>query len=892
MAILVSAATGNLTAAATWKVVHAGTFQTLRATQETGVTALNNTTQASTNFTVAANITVDGILLKHTNTLAGANQSVTVSLYNATTATTVATATTVQAGYNTLPESISTGTTTTGVVLTPGNWFQFLFSGGFAVTTGNNYQIRITSAGTANQNSFYRRSATAADWTFGLRTTTTAAPANGDILLIAGAAGATSRTDYTVTNDNTNAALLLGNGTAGTAGIEVSYGSKLVNGTTASTNYSLRVSGDFQLNAGSTFECGTGASPFPQSSTATFEIYQPANGRFSLITRSSVNGQTSVTCYENQTNKRLQYSLLTSGIAAAATSCSVANANATNWKSGDEIVVGTTARNYQQVEYRTMSANEAGGTVSVSAAFTNAHDRYHDAKSQIAVPVANLTKNIKIKGTSTTLRAGNWQTGNFTTINLYGVEISNFGRIPITQEYRDDKNGSPQEPSCYLVDVVLKDYTDGIRTVNYNPKDFVINNLTAARSLATSSWCVLIDNINSTNLLTNWYFTFDKILSFGGTGAISGGVFFSPVDYVGNGNTNWIVSSSSTPYYNIYINGIDANVANTDPFTWLGTTNDLYAPWGDQSLGTSGWYWVTDYQATISGCTGNGASIQYLTPKIDNVWSIKNTQYGFYYEVINAQNFDNHNSQENTLALYYLLNPSSINKVIVSGWSAISTTNATTNIYRFMSGSYGSFVISDFYGGVAGTGSASNFIVPVTLTGAYRSNFNVSYDFSAVTSSTITMTKIQLSGNNGNNFATNQSKIPIKDNSGNVWTFIKDGVMYPDSVNYYLTAPSTVIDSNGYNATQSPPKTVVCPSGKKLKVSVWVYSTTSAGSGTTTLNCNVASSASSTTTLGSWVQLSTTMTSAAAVDTFVSYTISNSGSVIITKISDWYVEVI
>lgn len=900
MAILVSAATGNLTAAATWKVVHAATFTTLRATQETAAQQVATGTSASPNFTIAAGITVDAILLKHNNTNLADSQTITVQLYNATTATVVA--------------SVTRGPGSFPLVTQTPNWFQFEFPS-VIMATATNYQIRIVATGTANQNQFFRKSATASDWTFGLRTTTTAAPASGDILLIAGKYAATgNRTDFTVTNDNTSTALLLGNGVANTSGIEVSYGSKLVNALTASTNYSLRVSGDFAFNGGSIFECGTSTgTQLPQTSTATFEIYQPVAQQFSWFIRSTVNAFVSIQAVEAQTGKRLQASNLTAAILATNTTLTIADSGTTNWKSGDEIVVGSTERNYQQVEYRTMSANESAGTVTVSAGFTYAHSRYHDSWSKVNVPVANLTKNIIFKGTSTTLRAGNMTFGGFTDVYLSGVLFQNWGQLGIDQAQGTDSSGvTGVVPHQTMKDVVIKDYSTGVTTITRNPKNLTVDKLTAARALAVGSFGFRIANITEGTLVeAGFNVEIEYLYSFGGTGTTDGRLFLSPNR--SNAANNWYLSAfgPTSGGVGIYINGLNG--------TGLANTIAPFEINGSNAVQRAGLDWTIDLFLTIVASQNWASNLVCVVDgyQPDYWWwairSIKNDGNGISFKSVSTYPITHNTngdpayfsiSEQNSLAQVAFANTAnafvtSINNFYVGASSA----NPGTAFFQIRYVELYNVIIADAVG--ASFPTSGLFIFSSTDGDAIGSATKMYFDFSQVTSSTITATKTLFVGINTQ--FTSESAFTVKDNSGNLYTYTRDAVLYPDSVNYYQTAPSTVLDTTGQTPypsfvplIYSPIKRFVAPKTKLAKVSVWVYvTTTAAGTITTTLDAfaidtgeDTSRRKASTTTLGAWTRLTVSMYVDPTNDRFYGARVFTSSIDTIVKISDWSIELV
>lgn len=892
MAILVSVANGNLTTATTWQVVQTATFQTLRATQETGTTVVTTALQASPNFTVATNTVVDAVLLKHNNTSSASASNVTVQIYNATTATVVAAVTVIGTD---LPYSISSP-----------NWFQFEFAASVTLLTANNYQIRVSSA-VGNQHSFYRKSATAADWTFGLRTTTTGAPASGDILLVAAKLNAGGRTNYTVTNQNTSTALLLGNGTAGTAGIEVSQGCTLANAVAASTNYSLRVSNDFQFNAGSTFTCGTSGSPFPQTSTATFEINQPATGRFSWFIRSTVtNGITTITCYEDQTGKRSQAAALSANVAAAATSFTVSG-SPTNWKNGDEVVLPTTERDYTQVEYRTMNANESAGTVSISAATTYAHSRYHDFWSQRSAMVANLTKCIRFQGTSTSLLVGNFTWGAFTNVDLRGVSFQYVGQIGTDSNIALNAFSITVTPTVRFEDVVIKDYSGGILTVTRNPSNWINYRITGARPLAINAYAYRLTALTQAYVggpafnvdLTNIY-------SYGGTGTLDGRIRIEP--RITTDPNYWTFATGSQSSVVCYVNGLIATGTATpsSPFQIDGGTTT-----------TAGKYMTINFDATVTGCStfGSGSAIYYFGIGAGNYWSgayaIKNALSGVTFEHSGPQQnaVTNIISQENTTNNLVIRNRASSYPLVLSNlYTGVSVTNPSTTVFQATTSTNAIVTVKDVVGVTDAT--ATSFISPNATNedNWYSSNVRLVFDFSQVTSSTLTFTKSQQEypTMNWGYYLSPQSKFFVTDNSGNAWGYIPAGVYYKDAVNYYATSPSLVLDMGFYNGTTaypaitSPQKLVVVPSGKKLRISCWVYITSSTGFPTGTLKVDYADNdvagaygTATTTTANAWTKLEI-FGSAVTADSFMSANVSLSGNALsygIIKISDWNVSI-
>jgi len=882
MAVLVSVATGNLTAATTWQVVQAGTFQTLRANQETAAQNLTTGFQASPNFTVAANTTVDAVLIKFGTKTYNSAVKLSVEIYNSTTATVLATATV---------DVPNVGSATP-------NWIQVKFSSSVVVTTGNNWQIRLKKD-TGDALNIYRKSATLSDWTFGLRTTTTAAPANGDILLIAPQYTATTYTTYTVTNDNTNSALLLGNGTAGTTGLEVSYGCTLQNAVSASTNYYLRVNNDIYFNGGSVFTCGTVASPFPQSSTATFEIYQPADARFSWTCRQVSSATSTFTCYENQTNKRSQQAALSAQATAGATSFTVTG-SPTNWRSGDEIVIPTTERDPNQVEYRTMSANESGGTVQISSGLTYAHSQYHDLWNIKPARVANLTKNIKFKGTSSTLKASGIFLGNYNEVTIYGVEFQYINTIRWNNLFGTDPAGNEVYYYVSLNDIVIKECSGGLRPDTNYGTITELYRVTGAKPLAAANFTYTIPAFTQPFAYNQIKNICADLFSYGGSGYLGGGFNWSAGS--ANGNDFSFEQGTSTLGGNgigIYLNGIThGNVGS-------GTCALRIS--GGTTIDSIGKFFQFDLDAVVVGTgVNNGThavSIEDSNAYIWNwyIYAIRNTQSGIQFDVSGTPlNHVAAWAQENA-----------INNITWASsgmrWKyehtdvrvAATTTLPTTRNFNLLSAVKANVVLSDCIGnGIVPT--ASSFIAVVAgANNNYKAGpLNINVDCSAVTSIPIVFTKGQQSGQTSDLYLNNEGRLWVKGTDNNSWTYIAGGVYYRDTVNYYQTSPSMAMELTTTMGTViSPTKQFIIPAGKTATVSVWVYMTTVAQSATAKLRIEntdfpMAYSYSwygSTTTLNSWVKLegplyaSQDIFQAAAISlepTIYSVTLQNTGDTI------------
>jgi hypothetical protein len=383
MAMLIAAADGNLTTAATWVLAEDGT-----GAQLTTLTASTNTTTSyvySSTFTGTNTRVVDGIALfcKRNNTTG--TVSVALSDNNGTTATRSLTV-----NASDLPAEES--------------WVFFKFGSTLTLDGGTDYRVGVLGSSAGNA-AFYR-DATAGNW--GRLVRRTAAPASvaaGDTFLICGEwTAAATVTTRTVTMNST-AATDYGTGTAtATAptqtttqaftGMQIGQSGTLTWGTTAATNYTLRLSGNLVVWAGGTYNQGTTGTPCPRDSTMTLEFDCAADGDFGFL---AMQGSTVNMQGQSRTSgKDIWWTLLNTDEAAAQTVLGVADD--TGWKSGDRIGIASTTRTRTECETRDLSGDAGASSMTVSAGLTNAHSGTSPTQAEVIL----LTRSVKVRSVSTT----------------------------------------------------------------------------------------------------------------------------------------------------------------------------------------------------------------------------------------------------------------------------------------------------------------------------------------------------------------------------------------------------------------------------------------------------------------------------------------------------------
>lgn len=399
MASLLATASGNWTTASTWKVVDATSF----LDSEAATTQISTSYVTSSTFTPGA-ITIDGIAMKFSTYTGSQSGTITVALDQGGGVVTGTDVTINAADISQPGTSIPVG------------WYFFKFGSPVTLLGATAYSVKIKSSASQTLNIF--RNATAGNWSRMLRTTTTQAPVAADICNICGeatAAGAT--TALTVTMDET--------ANTDYGGLTINADGTLIYGTTASTNYVLRQSGLVTVYKDGTLNIGTTGTPMPSTSTAVLEFDCTSDGEFGLV----VNSGTFVA----QGNP-LTYVWALLNADAAANATSLTTDVSTGWASGDAIAVASTSTDPTKGEHGTLNGAASGTTLTVNGfggtggGVLNAHTGTGAVKAE----VVNLTRNVKIRSTSSTL-VGYVQINASSTYNLDYVELYYLGEAASTK---------------------------------------------------------------------------------------------------------------------------------------------------------------------------------------------------------------------------------------------------------------------------------------------------------------------------------------------------------------------------------------------------------------------------------------------------------------------------
>ena len=417
MATLISSANGNFTAAGTWKVADSASLLDSVVNQ----TATTTSYVASQTFVPGA-ITIDGFAVNLASRVASPVGTFSVELYNSTDAV-----------------SVQIVTVNVSDLSAKGGWHVCSFAS-ILLLAGKSYSIRVKSSTTGEVTVY--RNATVANWSRMLRTTTTAAPGAGDNFVVVGQfTGAGAFSAYQVTMDNTSTTVF-GTISAAAPACSVSSKGSLVWGNAASTNYKLRIAGGLIVSGSGVHTISTVGSPMPITSTAVLDFVITTNVDGGL----EVGGAATFTAVGTQL-RTVNRCFLNAD--AAATATTLTTDVATGWKAGDQIAIATTSRTLTQGERFILGVDASGTTVTLPSGLAYAHSGSTGRQAEII----NLTRNVVIKGNSTSLCGYVWIRDG-ATVDCRQVEFSGLGSGTVGKKgvEFDSLSNLPNFEDCSLHD--------------------------------------------------------------------------------------------------------------------------------------------------------------------------------------------------------------------------------------------------------------------------------------------------------------------------------------------------------------------------------------------------------------------------------------------------------
>lgn len=390
MSRLISRATGNWTASSTWALSDP-TF----VGDAGGSDVLLTTSLTASNTATPGAITVDGyaIRVSYIPLISG---TMTVEFYNSTDAVVVATTT---INVSDIPYDVQGYS----------GWLVFPMSSTL-LTAGKAYAVRAKTS-VANTVALRRNAGTNYDKQ--LRTTTQQAPAVGDQMYMCGEyTGAGTGNSFVITVDNTTTTAW---GTSYVCGRAT-----LAYGIAAATNYYLRFTGDLDIQSGGTLKMATKSGRLPADSTQVLEFNSSSAGQYGLILRDTA------TWNFGGDNSRVTRTFLTADEAAAQTVIGPL-VSTSGWRVSDELAFPSTTQTASQGEKKTILTVDSGTQVTLTAGLTNAHSGTNASGYDNRCEVANLTRNVKIRGVNATTGTGYIETWASTVIDGDYLECYNMG---------------------------------------------------------------------------------------------------------------------------------------------------------------------------------------------------------------------------------------------------------------------------------------------------------------------------------------------------------------------------------------------------------------------------------------------------------------------------------
>lgn len=413
MAMLISRASGNFTSSSTWGVADSAT-----GSQLTNPSASTNTTTSyvySSTFTGTNTRVADGIALFLKRLTTTGTVTVALSDDNGVTATREVTV-----NASDLPADES--------------WVFFKFGTTLTLDGGTDYRVGVVAS--SADNALIYRNATAGNWARMVSTTTTGAPAATDTMLIVGEwTGAGASSSYTVTMDNTASTTDFGtNSSSGVPtqtnsqtfnGIQIGQNGTLTWGTSAATNYYLRLSGHLVAWSGGTYNMGTSGTPCPRDSTMTLQFDSTGDGGSSTYALCAAAGSTTNVYGQSRTSgKNIVQCKLSADAAVNATSLTIDTD--TGWLDNDEIAIAATTSDRTQCELGALNGAAGASTLTVDgfAGTAGGLAFAHSGTSPTQAEIINLSRNVVIRGNSTSQPTAVRSFVNATAFNIYWCRFS------------------------------------------------------------------------------------------------------------------------------------------------------------------------------------------------------------------------------------------------------------------------------------------------------------------------------------------------------------------------------------------------------------------------------------------------------------------------------------
>lgn len=672
MAVLISRATGNFTAAATWGVVDATSYNNSEST----TTALTTSYQASTGSTTGV-ITVDGVALKlSVRTGVTGTMSVHLAIAGVEVPGTLVTINVAD-----LPVAAAADLN--------GGWHFFKFAAPVALVGATSYTVEAKTS-SSSQVSLYSTATT--NWARALSTTTTQTPVAGDDLIICGEyTGAGTSNSFTVTMNETattdyGSAPTAANGLVG-PGAAICNKGILQYGVTSAVNYYLKMSNSIVIYSGGTFNIGTTGSPMPRDATGVLEFDPGADGDYGLLCRNL--GTLNIQGLSRTSGKNVVSCKLNTDEAVASTSLGVDTD--TGWLDNDAIVVASTTRTPGQTEKGAMNGNANAADLTVDGfagaggGLANAHGG--GGTAGVIADLILLTRNIQVRSATSTLMYYLFATATATVdidwaeFYYLGDDVANKRGIDIATttgsfSMQFSSIHDSEDYGIYVEGAVTSGSVTVSNNVMYNLNTSIASNTSALRVTGTGANITISNNVALGLQLPNS--TGHQSGAFAITATFTGTLSNNTVA----GCTSASTSNTAFTFATINVNnpsGVIGNIAYSNGCVglYLGNSPSIYVNIGS----------FTAWRNASQGITSGANSSQQMGALAINGGTLfgnttANINFSCWFENLLFRNMTIRSDATFTTATGFLMNTNSTGggKVLFANCDFSSTVAHTTDI--------------------------------------------------------------------------------------------------------------------------------------------------------------------------------------------------------------------
>lgn len=511
---------GSINASGNWNVI-AETSSSYNDSEST-TTALTTSYQASSSFTPGA-VTVTHIGVK-LSVRTGTTGTISVNLRNTT------------AGADVSGTEVTINTADLPVAATAdlnGGWHFFKLSSPVLLLAATNYAVQAKTS-SSSQISLFATATT--NWARAIVTNATGTPGAGDDMINGGeyTGTGTSNThtltwDITATTDYGSApsaanSLL-------TPGLAICNKGVWSLGTSAATNYNMKMSSSIIGYSGGVWNEGTTGTPLPRGSTFTLQIDVATNVDWGFEGRNLFTSNRQA--LSRTSGKNIDRCYLNTDEAANSTSLGVDTG--TGWLDNDVIAIASTTRTGTQSESGTLNGNAGASTLTVDGFAGTAGGilNAHGGTAPVQAEVILLTRSSVWKGASASLQTY-VRFGATASVDWDWAECMWMGSNTTNKRGLDlaVTTGTQSFTNCSLHDFSVSGSrgfnvagTSGTglsitNCVTYNiANDHFINVANSGSAAISGLWCIL-NTTASTNMVTlgDAGSSYSDILAVGATG--------------------------------------------------------------------------------------------------------------------------------------------------------------------------------------------------------------------------------------------------------------------------------------------------------------------------------------------------------------------------------------